>query len=64
MLSVSAENLTGYDDIVCELSLCTFNLCDQPRKRERVLKNNKLWKTSVHICLLYVEDENEDMLMQ
>ena len=23
---VSVENLTGYDDIVCEFALCTFNL--------------------------------------
>ena len=23
------ENLTGYDDIVCELALYTFNLLDQ-----------------------------------
>ena len=36
--TVSAENLTEYDDIVCEFALCTFNLRDQPIKRERVLK--------------------------
>ena len=30
--TVSVENLTGYDDIVCEFSLCTFNLRDQPAK--------------------------------
>ena len=24
--TVSLENLTGYDDIVCELAVCTFNL--------------------------------------
>ena len=24
----SAENLAGYDDIVCEFALCTFNLLD------------------------------------
>ena len=23
---VSVENLAGYDDIVCEFALCTFNL--------------------------------------
>ena len=23
---ISVENLTGYDDIVCEFALCTFNL--------------------------------------
>ena len=42
MLSVSVENLTGYDDIVCEFTVCTFNLRDQLLKRECVLKNNKL----------------------
>ena len=26
---VSVENLTGYDDIVCEFALCTFNLLDR-----------------------------------
>ena len=36
----------------------------QERERERVLKTNKLWKTFVCICLLYVHDENQDMLMQ
>ena len=23
---ISVENLTGFDDIVCEFALCTFNL--------------------------------------
>ena len=26
---LSVENLTGYDDIVCEFILCNFNLPDQ-----------------------------------
>ena len=26
---ISVENLTGYDDIVCEFALCTFNLFDR-----------------------------------
>ena len=26
---ISVENLTEYDDIVCEFALCTFNLLDQ-----------------------------------
>ena len=59
--AVPLENLMGYDDI--ELALCTFNLRDQQTKRERMLKNNKLWKTFVYICLLYVHDESQDMLM-
>ena len=29
-----------------------------------MLEKNQLWKTFVHICLLYVQDENQDMLMQ
>ena len=42
------------------LVLCTFNLPDQPTKRECMLKNNKL----VYVCLLFVQHENQDMLMQ
>ena len=26
---ISVENLTGYNDIVCEFALCTFNLLDR-----------------------------------
>ena len=26
---ISEENLTGYDDVVCEFALCTFNLLDR-----------------------------------
>ena len=26
---ISDENLTGYDDVVCEFALCTFNLLDR-----------------------------------
>ena len=29
-----------------------------------MLKNNKVWKKLVYICLPYVQDENQDMLMQ
>ena len=36
---------------------------DHPKKKEHVLKN-KLWKAFVYICLLYVSDENQDMLLQ
>ena len=63
----SVENLTRYDDIVWEFALCTFNLHDQSTKRERLLKNNKLWKT-VYICLLYLFDcfvyFNQDILVK
>ena len=38
------------------------NLCDQPAKRI-CAKYNKLWKIFLYICLLYVRDENQDMLM-
>ena len=63
LLVVFVENLTGYDDIVCEFALRTFNLRDQPTKRERVLKNTKVWKTFVYICLLYVQNENQHTLI-
>ena len=29
-----------------------------------MLKNNKLWKEFVYICLLFVQDENQEILMQ
>ena len=54
LLIASVENLTRYNDNVCQFALCTFNLCDQPTKRERVLKNNKIWETFIYICILYV----------
>ena len=63
LLTVFVENLRGYDDIVCEFALCTFNLRDQRKKRERVLKNNIIWKTFVYICLRYVEDGNQSKLI-
>ena len=62
LITISVENLTRYDDIVWEIALCTFNLVII--KAEHILKNNKLWKTFVYISLLYVQDENQDMLMQ
>ena len=40
------------------------NLLCALTKREQMLENNQLWKTFVYICLLYVQDENQDMLMQ
>ena len=64
MLTISAENLARDDDIVWEFALRTFNLREQPNKRERRLKNNKVWKKLAYICLPYVQDENQDMLMQ
>ena len=41
LLTISVENLMGHDDIVWQFALSTFNLRDQPTKRERQLKNNK-----------------------
>ena len=59
LLTVFVDSLTGYDDIVCEFALFTFNLRDHPTKRESMLKINIIWETFVSICLLYVEDENQ-----
>ena len=58
------EYLKGYDDIVCELALCTFNLVISQQKESACKKNNKLGKMLVYICLLYVPNENQGMLMQ
>ena len=60
LLTIYLETLTGCNDIVSQLARCTFGLPDQRTKRERVLKNSKL----VYICLLFVQDKNQDMLMQ
>ena len=35
LLRTSVENLPGYEDITRQFTLCTFNLRDQPTKRER-----------------------------
>ena len=59
LFTTSAENLIWYYDIVRQFSLCTFNLHDQPTKRELALKSNKLWKEFVYICLFFVQDENQ-----
>ena len=55
LLTKSVEKQTGYIDIVWQFALC---------KERTHAKNNKLWQTFVCICLLFVEDENQDMLMQ
>ena len=60
LLTISVENLTGYNDIVWQFALCSFNLPDQPTKRESMLKNNK----HVYISLRFVQYEKQDMLMQ
>ena len=60
LLTIYLETLTGCNDIVSQLGRGTFGLPDQRTKTERVLKNNKL----VYICLLFVQDKNQDMLMQ
>ena len=60
LLTMSVENFTGYNNIVWQFALCTFNLLDQSTKREQVLKDNK----RVYVCLLFVQDEDKNMLMQ
>ena len=60
LLTIYVDNLTASDDIVWQFALCTFNLHDQPTKWQRVLKSNKLWKTFLHICLRFVQNENQD----
>ena len=44
-------------------TLYTFNLRDQQTKRDRVLKNNKIWKAFAHTCLLCDQDKNQFLLM-
>ena len=36
---IPVENLTGYDDIVFEFALCTFNLLD--RERDELINHSK-----------------------
>ena len=38
LLTVSVENLLGYNDIICEFALSIFNLSDQPTKRVHAIK--------------------------
>ena len=49
---IAVENLTGYDDIVCEFVLCTFNLLDQIV--------NFSW---LFICVVYVRREKSQYLL-
>ena len=44
---ICLENLTGYDDIVCEVALCIFNLCThfQEQKFKKIIK--------IHFCLSF-----------
>ena len=48
---ISVENLTGYDDIVCEFALCTFNI------RDRVVNFSWLFKFNV----VYVQRQNHSI---
>ena len=64
LLIVFVQNLAEYNNIICEFALFSFNLHDQPTKRERMLKNYKLWKTFVYNFEISVQKENQDMLMQ
>ena len=52
--------MISFENLHCPL----LNLGDHPIKWEHKLKNNRLWKAFVHICLLFVQDENQDKLMQ
>ena len=52
LLTVSVENLSGYDTIICEFALSTFNLHDQPRKRERAEKQWALENICIYLFTL------------
>ena len=45
------------------LTICSV-LLNYVISQQRMLKSNKFSKTFAHICLLYIQDENQDMLMQ
>ena len=51
---ISAENLTGYDDIVCEFALCTFNLLDRVA--------NFVW-LFIGIQVVYVQQKKSQYLL-
>ena len=63
LLTISAENVMGYDDSFDNL-FCVLLIYMISQKRERVLKSNKLWKEFVYICVLFVQDGNQVILMQ
>ena len=44
LLTISVENVTGYDVVVWQYALCTFNLRDQLTKSERVQKTTNFGK--------------------
>ena len=48
------ENMMmSFYNLLCVLST------DISKQKECVLNNNKLWKASVHICLLFIEDKTK-----
>ena len=50
---IFVENLTGYDDIVCEFALCTFNLFDRVVNFSRLIIFN----------VVYVQREKSQYLL-
>ena len=55
LLTISLENLVEYNDIVWKIALCTFNLPDQPTKREHVLiKTYLVIKTFLFIYSIHL----------
>ena len=63
--TISVENLTGYSDIVWAdnwLWVLLTYMINQQRKNSLILKNSK--EIFLHICLRYVQNQNQDMLMQ
>ena len=64
LLTISLENLVEYNDIVWKIALCTFNLPDQPTKREHVLiKTYLVIKTFLFIYSIHLSFPTFNIIM-
>ena len=58
MWKIQRDTMIWFENFLCVLLTYVISL-----QRERMLKN-KLWKKFVYICSFFVQDENQELLMQ
>ena len=58
MWKIQRDTMIWFENFICVLLTYVISL-----QRERMLKN-KLWKTFVYISSFFVQDENQELLMQ
>ena len=58
MWKIQRDTMIRFENFLCVLLTYVISL-----QRERMLKN-KLWKKILYICSFFVQDENQELLMQ